>query len=180
MHSTEYVCCKSTVGALGQSEDSCFMSWSVERGALIQLGAATEPSTFGRESANLMKEPKVFAHIRSPARIHFAYTDISSLPRSVYSLYFLHHRVARVVSICLSLCVRLHLVLEHQHPLSFEQHLPISTCAPIDPLTGSPPRLTAHPGSPVANRTSATIVRIGVHSRRPAAAPRNRNTVVAA
>ena len=73
-----------------------------------------------RPWARVTRELDVFAHIRSPVRIHFEYTDISSLPRSVYPLYFLRHRVARVVSICLSLCVRLHLVLEHQHSLSFE------------------------------------------------------------
>lgn len=44
------------------------MLWPVELAALIQLYATTDPP-LGREWANLMKEPKFFAHIRSPARI---------------------------------------------------------------------------------------------------------------
>jgi hypothetical protein len=71
----------------------------VELGALIQLCAATELSALEHESANLTRESKVFAHIRSPARRHFAYTDISSLPHSVFLLSFMHHRVAQAASI---------------------------------------------------------------------------------
>jgi hypothetical protein len=63
-------------------------------------------------------------------------------------------RVYLFVRLCLVIsCSRILILIRHLTP----------TRAPIDPLRGFLLQFTAHPGSPLANRTGATIV-TGAHS----------------